>query len=156
MLWAPRAYRRFGCSIRRESKMRFTFRPLVAASALGICVWSSPAPADVLGTQTITNANHYGYYGFASTSAQNTKAVVGPFTGTARVIRAQGTITRVHPDAWVSSIRVLPSGPALAVTQPWFQFSNVRDFPTPTVDVGATIYVPGGFSLATPMNFEMY
>jgi hypothetical protein len=121
---------------------------------------SSLAPsivaADVLGTQTITNANHYGYYGFPSTSQFNTKATVGPFSGTARVIRAQGTITRVHPDAWVSSIRVLPSGPALAVTQPWYQFSNVRDFPTPTVNVSTTIYIPGGFNLAPAMTFEMY
>ncbi len=129
---------------------------LAAASALATCLFAPSAWADVLGTQTVTNATHYGYYGFANTSAQNTKAVVGPFTGTARVIRASGTITRVHPDAWVSSIRVLPSGPALAVTQPWFQFSNVREFPTPTVNVSATIYAPGGFNLATPMTFEMY
>ena len=131
-------------------------RSLLAASALACAALTPSASADVLGTQTITNATHYGYYGFASTSAQNTKATVGPFTGTARVIRASGTITRVHPDAWVSSIRVLPSGPALAVTQPWFQFSNVREFPTPTVNVSATIYIPGGFSLATPMTFEMF
>ena len=137
--------------------MTFSFRNLaVASAALAVHVLAPDASGDVLGTQTITNANHYGYYGFPSTSANNTKATVGPFTGTARVIRAQGTITRVHPDAWVSSIRVLPSGPALAVTQPWFQFSNVRDFPEPTVNVSATIYIPGGFSLATPMTFEMY
>ena len=79
------------------------------------------AQADVLGTQTITNADHYGYWGFPSTSRFNTKAVVGPFTGTARRIDISGTITKVHPDAWASSIRVQPSGSALAVNQPWFQ-----------------------------------
>ena len=129
---------------------------VLGCAALLVSFAPSAVEGDVLGTQTITNANHYGYYGFPSTSQFNTKATVGPFTGTARVIRAQGTITRVHPDAWVSSIRVLPSGPALAVTQPWYQFSNARDFPTPTINVATTIYIPGGFNLAQPMTFEMY
>ena len=136
--------------------MTFTCRSLVAASALATCVLASTSSADVLGTATVTDANHYGYYGFASTSAQNTKVNVGPFTGTARVIRVAGTITRVHPDAWVSSIRVYPRSSALATGQGWFQFSNLRDFPTPTVNVSATIYAPGGFSMAQPLNLEMY
>src|SRR5688500_14220259 len=136
--------------------MRFTLRTLVVVSALVVCVWSSSAPADVLGTATITDANHFGYYGFANTSAQNTKANVGPFTGTARVIRVSGTITQVHPEAWVSSIRVYPRSPALATGQGWFQFSNLRDFPTPTVNVSATIYAPGGVDMSQPLNLEMY
>jgi hypothetical protein len=140
--------------------MKFTYRS-IAAGALAMATGfagialSSWALADTLGTQTITNANHYGYFGFASTSQFNTKAVVGPFSGTARVIRVQGSITQVHPDAWVSSIRVQPSGAALAGYQPWFQFSNQRDF-TGTVPVSATIYAPGGFDLSKPLNFEMF
>ncbi len=130
---------------------------VVAAAALAVSIFALPAAAEVLGTQTITNADHYGYYGFASTSALNTKATVGPFSGTARVIRVSGTITQVHPDAWVSSIRVYPRGAALATGQGWFQFSNVRDFPQQTVNVNATIYAPGGgINLAQPLNFEMY
>jgi len=118
--------------------MRFTLRTLVVVSALVVCVWSSSAPADVLGTATVTDANHFGYYGFANTSAQNTKANVGPFTGTARVIRVSGTITQVHPEAWVSSIRVYPRSPALAtpVISPMNRF---RDTPTSTGYPSATI-----------------
>jgi hypothetical protein len=116
---------------------------------------ASSAHADVLGTATITNAQHYGFYGFASTSGNNTKATVGPFTGIARTIRVQGTITKVHNEAWAKSIRVLPSGAALAGYQPWFQFSNQYDF-TGTIPVSATIYAPGGFNLAQALNFEMY
>lgn len=142
--------------------MKFVTRPLsVAAAAVSAAaaaaLFAAPtaASADVLGTATVANANHYGYFGFASTSANNSKTSVGPFTGTARVIRAQGTITKVHPDAWASSIRVLPSGAALAGFQPWFQFTNQREF-TGTIQVSATIYAPGGFSLATPLSMEMY
>ena len=131
-------------------------RFVLAASALASCFVVTTVRADVLGTATVTDANHYGYYGFASTSAQNTKVNVGPFTGTARVIRVSGTITRVHPDAWVSSIRVYPRSSAIATGQGWFQFSNLRDFPQPTVNVSATIYAPGGFSMAQPLNLEMY
>jgi hypothetical protein len=115
----------------------------------------SGARATTLGTATITNATHYGYYGFASTSAQNTKATVGPFSGICRTIYVQGTITKVHPDAWVKSIRVLPSGAGLAGYQPWFQFGNQYDF-TGTIPVSATIHAPGGFNLSQPLNFEMY
>lgn len=135
--------------------MKFARPSLVVASALGAALCSLSAQADVLGTQTITNANHYGYFGFPSTSAQNTKVTVGPFSGTARVIRAEGTITKVHPAAWAKSIRVLPSGAALAGYQPWFQFSNQYDF-TGTIPVSATIYAPGGFNLGQSMLFEMY
>lgn len=122
---------------------------------MSLAVVSGHASAEVVGTQTITNANHYGYFGFASTSQFNTKAAVGPFTGTARVIRAQGTITKVHPDAWASSIRVYPSGGGLAGYQPWFQFTNQRDF-TGTIPVSATIWIPGGLNLTPAMQFEMY
>lgn len=108
-----------------------------------------------IGTTTILDANHYGYFGFPSTSANNTKVTVGPFSGTARTIRVSGTITKVHPDAWAKSIRVLPSGSALAGFQPWFQFSNQYDF-NGSIPVSATIYAPGGFDLGQPMLFEMY
>src|SRR2546423_7005882 len=114
-------------------------RPSLPPPPITASMISSRVCATTLGTATITNANHYGYYGFASTSANNTKATIGPFSGTARVIRVTGTITEVHPDAWVSSIRVLPSGAALAGYQPWVQFSNQRDF-SGTIPVSATIY----------------
>lgn len=129
--------------------------PLVVVPAVVAGVLAVPAFGEVLGTATLTDADHYGYYGFASTSANNTTATVGPFSGTARVIRVEGTVTKVHPEAWASSIRVLPSGPALAGTQPWFQFSNQRDFEG-TINVGATIYAPGGFDLSQPLEFEMF
>jgi hypothetical protein len=113
------------------------------------------ATAEVVGTQTISNASHYGYYGFPSQSALNTKATVGPFNGVARVIRASGTITKIHPDAWASSIRVYPTGGGLAFTQPWFQFTNQRAF-TGTIPVSATIYIPGGLNLSSAMTWEMF
>jgi hypothetical protein len=131
--------------------MRISLRSFVIAALVG----SSSALATTIGTQTITNANHYGYFGFASTSAQNTHVTFTAGTGTARVIHVSGTITEVHPDAWVSSIRVLPSGPALAGYQPWFQFGNQHDF-TGTIPVSTTVYAPGGFNLAQPLTFEMY
>ena len=108
-----------------------------------------------LGTATISDANHYGYFGFPATSANNTKSIVGPFSGIARTIHVEGTITKVHPDAWAKSIRVYPSGNALADYQPWFQFSNQYDF-SGTIPVSATVYVPGGFDLSQSLTFEMY
>lgn len=136
-----------------------TFLSLGAAAlvttALAPRVVANVESEAVLGTQTITNATHYGYFGFASTSAQNTKATVGPFSGVAKRITVSGTVTKVHPDAWLSSIRVQPSGAGLAGYQPWFQFSNQRDF-SGTVNVSTTIYAPGGFNLASPLNFEMF
>jgi hypothetical protein len=130
---------------------RFVLITCAAGASLATC----SAKGATLGTATISNAQHYGYYGFASTSANNTKANVGPFSGTARTIRVQGTITKVNPDAWAKSIRVYPRGAALANTQPWFQFSDVYDF-TGTIPVSATIYAPGGFNLGQQLNFEMY
>ncbi len=130
-------------------------RRLVVVSLVAYCMLSLPATAEILGTATVSNADHYGYYGFASTSRFNTKVSVGPFMGTARVIQIEGTITKVHADAWASSIRVLPSGTSLAVTQPWFQFTNQRDF-VGTIPVSTTVYAPGGFDLTVPLNLEMY
>jgi hypothetical protein len=135
--------------------MKLSPAHLVAAAALATCYLSSSALCETLGTTTITDAHHYGYFGFPSTSANNTKVTVGPFSGTARTIRVEGTITKVHPAAWAKSIRVLPSGAALARYQPWFQFSNQYDF-TGTIQVSAAIYAPGGFDLARPLLFEMY
>jgi len=135
--------------------MKFDPRSFVLGCGALLAALSSTAHATTLGTATITNANHYGYFGFPSTSQFNTKATVGPFTGTARVIKVEGTITKVHPDAWASSIRVQPSGAALAIYQPWFQFTNQRDF-TGTIPVSATVYAPGGFSMSTALNLEMY
>jgi hypothetical protein len=135
--------------------MKLTFPTVFIVSALAGGMFSAWSAAEVLGTQTITNANHYGYFGFPSTSQYNTKATLGPFSGTARVIRIEGTITRVHADAWASSIRVQPSGSALAVYQPWFQFTNQRSF-SGTIPVSATVYAPGGFSLSQPLNLEMF
>lgn len=116
---------------------------------------ASFASAATLGTRTISNAHHYGYFGFPTISAQNFKAIVGPFTGTCRTIKIEGTITKVHEDAWASSIRVLPSGQALAQFQPWFQFTNQREFGQ-TLEVSATIYAPGGFDLSRSMFWEMF
>lgn len=124
-------------------------------ATLAACALASVSFADVLGTATITNADHYGYYGFSSTSQFNTKATIGPFTGTARRIEIEGTITKVHPDAWASSIRVLPSGSALATGQPWFQFTNQRAF-TGTIPVSARVHIPGGFNLGNVLRLEMY
>jgi hypothetical protein len=139
--------------------MKTRFRtPAVAAAALAVAsalLVPSAVDADVLGTATVTNAVHYGYFAFPSTSANNTKRTIGPFTGTARVIKAEGTITKVHPDAWAKSIQVQPRGNALATYQPWWQFSNISDFQG-TINVKATIYAPGGFSLASTLNLEMF
>ena len=135
--------------------MRLSPVALVTVAAFVACMLSPLGRCDTLGTVTITDAHHYGYYGFPSTSANNTKATVGPFSGTARTIHVEGTITKVHPAAWAKSIRVQPSGAALAGYQPWFQFSNIYDF-TGTIPVSTTIYAPGGFDLAQPLLFEMY
>lgn len=113
------------------------------------------AQANTLGTGTVTNAQHYGYFAFSSTSAQNTKATIGPFSGTTRVIRISGTVTKVHADAWLSSIQVQPSGAGLATYQPWIQFSDQRDF-TGTVPVTATVYAPGGIDASKAINLEMF
>jgi hypothetical protein len=129
---------------------------LLKISAFGLALSAaSLASAATLGTRTISNAHHYGYFGFPSTSAQNFKALVGPFSGVCRTIQVQGTITKVHEEAWASSIRVLPSGAALATFQPWFQFTNQREFGA-TLQVSATIYAPGGFDLSRSMFWEMY
>lgn len=132
-----------------------TFSGSIMVTAAVVAIGGASVSAATFGTATVANANHYGYYGFASTSANNTKQNVGPFTGVARTIRVQGTITKVHPDAWAKSIRVYPSGASLAPTQPWFQFSNLYDF-TGTIPVSATIYAPGGVSMTNPMLLEMY
>ncbi len=137
--------------------MRFSSVTVVTVTmaAAATCMISPSGQCNTLGTVTITDAHHYGYYGFASTSANNTKVTVGPFSGTARTIQVEGTITKVHPAAWAKSIRVQPFGAALARYQPWFQFSDLYDF-TGTIPVSATIYAPGGFDLAQPLLFEMY
>ena len=127
--------------------------PLAAGAVVALA--AGGASAAPFGSVTVTNANHYGYFGFASTSANNTKVNIGPFNGTARTIRVEGTITKVHPDAWAKSIRVLPSGSGLATFQPWFQFSNLYDF-NGTIPVNATIYAPGGFNANSLMRLEMY
>jgi hypothetical protein len=122
-----------------------------------VASWStcSRALGETVGTVTITDAHHYGYFLNPTASAHNTKATVGPFSGTARTIRVEGTITKVHSDAWARSIRVHPSGAALAGYQPWFQFSREYDF-VGTIPVSATIYAPRGFDLSQPLLFEMY
>lgn len=128
----------------------------LAAGAAALALIPAPAAAATFGTATVTNANHYGYFGFASTSANNTKTTIGTFNGIARTIRVEGTITKVHPDAWAKSIRVLPSGAGLASFQPWFQFSNLYDFDG-TIPVSATIYAPGGVNMSgSQMRLEMY
>ncbi len=136
--------------MRSSFDYRIIFAVLIVQLSGGSSGW-----CETLGTATISNANHFGYFGFPSTSANNTKTTVGPFIGTARTIHVEGTITKVHPAAWAKSIRVYPSGAALAGYQPWFQFSNQYDF-TGTIPVSATIYAPGGFNLAQPLLFEMY
>ncbi len=126
------------------------------ALGLGVVLFAGSAvSAAQLGTATVTNANHYGYYGFASTSQFNTKTNIGPFTGTARRVTVSGTLTKVHVDAWASSLRVLPRGQGIANFGPWFQFTRQRDF-SGTINVGATIYAPGGFDASKTMNLEMY
>lgn len=127
----------------------------LVVATLAVAGLTSAACAVSLGTATVTNAVHYGYYGFASTSQFNTRRTIGPFTGVARRITVSGTLTKVHPEAWAKSLRVLPSGTGLAVTQPWFQFSNQYDFEG-TIPVSATIYAPGGIDASRPMNLEMF
>ncbi len=118
---------------------------LVTAAGIAACCGPPEVCGETLGTVTIADANHYGYFGFPSTSANNTKETVGPFSGIARTIHVEGTITRVHPDAYARSIRVYPSGAALAGYQPWFQFSRQYDF-TGTIPVSATIYARAGLT----------
>jgi hypothetical protein len=123
---------------------------------LTVLACASATQASVIGTQTITNATHYGYYQFASTSAQNTKALINPINGTARVIRITGNVTKVHEDAWLSSIQVQPYGFAVASYQPWIEFSDQRDFEG-TVEVKATVWIPGGgLSMSGGLNLEMF
>ena len=64
------------------------------------------------------------------------------------------TATAISGTGWTCVLATLSCtrGNALAVTQPWFQFSNLRDFPTPTVNVSATIYAPGGWIVRTDEN----
>ena len=139
-------------------------RALALAATAALVATSSLASATTIGTITVTNANHYGYYGFASTSAQNTKARinapfggVGNVSGTARVIRVAGTITQRNAEAWVSSIQVQPSGGGLAGYQPSWQFSTQRDFPASgIVNVTGTIYAPLGFNASLPLTLEMF
>lgn len=129
---------------------------IAAGIVFGAAMSGAPSViAGTIGTQTVTNATHYGYFGFSSTSQFNTKSTIGPFSGTCRTIRVTGTLTKVHPDAWAKSLRIYPSGAALAGYQPWFQFSNQYDF-TGTIPVSATIYAPGGFNLGQSMIFEAY
>ncbi len=130
------------------------YRTCLAATAVVAGLFTS-ALATTIGTATVTNATHYGYYGFASTSAQNTKANLGPFSGTARVIHIAGTVTRVNSEAWLSSIQVQPSGNNLAVYQPWIQFSEQRDF-TGTVNVATDVFIPGGLNLSQQLHLEMF
>jgi hypothetical protein len=133
---------------------------LAAVAVVGLS--TSHAPAAVFGSFTVNNSTHYGYYGFASTSAQNTKArinapfgSVGAISGTARVIRVSGTVTKVHPDAWLSSIQIYPSGGGLAINQPSWQFSEQRVF-NGTTNVSATIYAPLGFNTGGQWQMEMF
>ncbi len=134
--------------------MNMTLRVILIGSTAGACL-ASPVSAATLGAVTITDAHHFGYFGFASTSANNTKVDVGPFSGVVRTIRVEGTITKVHPDAWLRSIRVYPSGSTLAGYQPWFQFSREYDF-AGTRSVSGTIYAPGGVDLSQSLQMEMY
>jgi hypothetical protein len=116
---------------------------------------AGPVCGAVIGSATVTNAQHYGYFAFASTSAQNTKATVPAMSGVARMIRINGTVTRVHADAWLSSIQVQASGGNLAGYQPWIQFSKQNSF-TGTVPVSTTVYIPGGLNMSAGMNLEMF
>lgn len=140
---------------------RMNTRTLALAALVGIAS-STASLAATIGTITISNATHYGYYGFTSTSAQNTKRTInapfggaGTVTGTARVIRVAGTITKVHPEAWLSSIMVQPTGNGIAGYQPSWRFSTQRNF-TGTVNVSATIYAPGGFNASQLLTLEMF
>lgn len=127
---------------------------LVVAACAVVGTFST-APAATIASRTITNSTHYGYYGFASTSANNSVAFVGPFAATARRILISGTVTKVHPDAWLSSIQVQPSGNNLATYQPWIQLGDQRDF-AGTVNVSTTVYIPGGLNLSQQIKLEMF
>ncbi|MCS7034104.1 MAG: hypothetical protein NZ561_08925 [Phycisphaerae bacterium] len=128
---------------------------LTRAALVQVMIFAAGASAATLGTRTITNATHYGYWGFASTSAHNTRTIVAGVSGVTRRIHVQGTLTKVHPAAWASSLRVHPTGGLLAIGQPWFQFTDLYDFDG-TIPVSTTIYVPGGATLSSAMLFEMY
>lgn len=135
----------------------------IACAALAAFGWAcARGDAATVGTFTVSNSTHYGYFGFTSTSANNTKARVNaPFSGvgfvggTVRVIRIAGTVTKVHRDAWLSSIQIYPVGAGIAVSQPAWQFSEQRDF-NGAVNVSATVYAPGGFSAGGQWQMEMF
>lgn len=130
----------------------------LAAAIAGVALISPAAHAATIGTATVTNANHYGYFGFASTSAQNTKATVGPFPfggGIARVIHVTGTITPVSALAYADGIQVQPKGTGVAGYQPSWQFTDQVRFNGP-LTVNTNIYAPGGFDATKALNLEMF
>lgn len=132
--------------------MRFS----VCLAATVVAAASFSSFAATIGQQTVSNAIHYGYYGFSSTSQNNSKANLGPHAGIARRIHINGTVTKVHADAWLSSIQVQPSGNNLATYQPSIEFSDQRDFEG-TVAVKATVYIPGGgLDMSQPLKLEMF
>lgn len=131
--------------------MRFS----VCLAATVVAASSFSSFAAIIAQQTVTNAIHYGYYGFFSTSQFNSKANLGPHNGTARRLLISGTVTKVHADAWLSSIQVQPSGNNLAVYQPSIKFSEQRDF-AGTVNVSTTVYIPGGLDMSQPLKLEMF
>jgi hypothetical protein len=127
----------------------------LSAIALALAA-TSASHAGIIGSQTVTNATHYGYFGFASTSALNTKAAITPINGVARMIRITGTVTKVHEDAWLSSIMVQPYGFNVATYQPSIEFSDQRDFEG-TVQVKADVWIPGGgLGMSGGLNLEMF
>jgi hypothetical protein len=141
--------------------MKFNVLGIAAAVSVGTLL-SSVTLASTIGTLTFNNNTHYGYYGFQSTSSQNTKRNVnvpfggsGNISGIARVVHVTGTVTKVHAEAWLSSIQIQPMGGGLAIYQPSWQFSQQRDF-NGTVNVSADIYAPGGYNTAGTTIFEMF
>lgn len=124
-------------------------------AAITVAASSVSSFAAVFATQTTNNGIHYGYYGFASTSQNNSKYNLGPHNGIAKRLLVEGTVTKVHADAWLSSIQVQPSGNNLAVYQPWIQFSDQRDF-SGTVNVKTTVYIPGGLNMNQQLRLEMF
>lgn len=143
--------------------MRFMNKSSIACAAVAALAFACvPAEAVTVGSFTVSNSVHYGYFGFASTSANNTKARInapfgsnGTVSGTVRVIRINGTVTKVNSEAWLSSIQVYPTGAGIAVSQPAWQFSEQRDF-SGTVNVSATVYAPGGFNAGGQWQMEMF
>jgi len=135
---------------------RTPVRLLIFLFAASVLV--STATAAQIGSVTVTNAQHFGQRGNANNTVSN---VIPAASGAVRQIRISGTLTDVSALAWSRSLRVQPSGNALATGpgtprgQGYFQFSGGFEF-TGTIPVSATVLAPGGFDASQSLRLEAY